>query len=335
MTRIDEFTYLIDYFFQEKIPVNVYEGKSGYNNLTRYLERDGETYILRIYETHQDETKVALEHEVLLKLNEIPDLPFAVPAPVCRDNMSFTRLPSNKIGCVYHYIEGDNPVLHTADVLFSFGQSTAILLQALEKIKLTQPLIYRPYYEIEHTHPNCPIEKVEAWCNNPPDIFTQYKKELAWISSQLVQFKQDLPNIKHLPHQIIHGDLNGSNVLVDSNQKINAILDFEFTTRDLRVMEVAVCIADIISEETNEDEYLERVSHFVSGFKNTMKLTKAELEALPLLIQLRRLDVFLHFLGRYEDKLDDASVLEEQISKVAAYEDWLPRRAANIFKLWI
>ncbi|OIJ14207.1 hypothetical protein BKP37_08980 [Anaerobacillus alkalilacustris] len=327
------FDDLIEYFFQDKLPVSVYRGKSGYNNTTRYLERNANKYILRIYETHNDESKVKLEHEVLLKLNQLSNLPFQIPVPVIKDGKSLLRLPSNKIGCIYNYIEGDNPVFNTKEVVFSFGQSVGHLLKAIQTIHIQQPYIYRPYYEIEYAHPNCPINKVVEWCINPPEHYKECKRELSWISSQLIDLKEFVPRIKSLPHQIIHGDLNETNVLVNADQKINAILDFEFTTFDLRIMEVAVCISDIISKEANEDIYLEKCHHFFSGFVSTMSLMDTEIEALPVLVQLRRLDVFLHFLGRYIDGKDDPSVLKERIIKTATYQPWLDGGGRKLVRL--
>ncbi|OIJ21677.1 hypothetical protein BKP45_02855 [Anaerobacillus alkalidiazotrophicus] len=334
MNEDREFDYLIESMFQEKLPVSIYRGKSGYNNTTRYLERDAKKYILRIYDTHNEEAKVKLEHEVLLKLNQLADLPFKIPLPVMKDGKSLLRLPSNKIACIYHYIEGDNPIFNKEEVLFSFGESVGHLLTVLQGIQIQQPLIYRPYYEIEHAHPKCSISKVVEWCSNPPDEWKEFKSELLWIASQLVDLKRFVPSIKKFPHQIIHGDLNASNILINTDRKINAILDFEFTTRDLRIMEVAVCISDIISKEVNEGVYLEKAHHFFSGFASTMNIMDSEIEALPLLVQLRRLDVFIHFLGRYLDGIDDPSVLKKQIVKIAAYQQWLNVSGQKLIRLW-
>jgi len=56
-----------------------------------------------------------------------------------------------------------------------------------------------------------------------------------------------------LPHQLIHGDLNASNALADEAGRICAILDFEFVTYDLRVMEAAVFLSDMVrSSEATE-----------------------------------------------------------------------------------
>ncbi|MBU9711555.1 phosphotransferase [Evansella tamaricis] len=329
-----EFDELINYFFHNKESAHVYEGARGYNNSTRILERDAKKYSMRIYETHKDESKVRLEHEVLLKLNDIHDLPFRVPVPLTKDGSSFLRLPSNKIGCIFNYIEGENPVFDTKDVLFSYGESVGHLMDALGSVELEQPVIYRPYYEIEHTHPSCPISKVEAWCSNPPKPFITFKKELSWIATQLTDFKRGIPKIKTLPHQLIHGDLNESNVLGNGQQTIHAILDFEFATRDVRIMEVAVCISEILSKETNETVFLNKIHHFFSGLSTNTSLLDEEMVALPVLIQLRRLDVFVHFLGRYLDGVDDSSILEEQIMITAANPNWLATGANKMLRLW-
>ncbi|MBU9720968.1 MULTISPECIES: phosphotransferase [Bacillaceae] len=321
--RDNEIQELLHYFFDDKQFGQIYEGKSGYNNTTCYLKREEKKYIVRIYETHRDEGKVKLEHDFLLKLQDVPDMPFKVPLPVVRDGETLYRLSSGKIGCVYHHIEGENPDFETSEELVSFGASTGNLMHALSKIEVDQPFIYQPYYEIEHAHPNCPLTEVVSWCNNPPEAFAEWKKELHWIAEQVMSFHKYVPHLKALLHQIIHGDLNASNVLVGHDKRITAILDFEFTTWDLRVMEVAVCVSDILFNGDKREFNLEKVQHFFKGLSSTIKLTDAELKSLPILVQLRRLDVFLHFLGRYLDGIDDAAVLKEQIEKAAGTEEVL------------
>ncbi|MBM7602861.1 homoserine kinase type II [Metabacillus crassostreae] len=329
---IDAINEVVAQFLGENRTWTVSEGKSGYNNTTRYIECDEQKYIVRIYESHQDLKKVKLEHEVLLKLQEIRDLPFQVPVPlIAKNGDTMVRLndTSMKIACMYHFIIGENPTLDHPEIIYSFGQRTGSLLKALYELKLNNTMIYRPYYEIEHTYPELPINKIAEWCYDPPHEFTKYKNELLWIKQQLVDFKQYVPTLKKLPHQLIHGDLNASNIL-QTSEAISAILDFEFVTNDLRVMEAAVCISELIVGEQNQTRLWENIEAFVNGFTSLISLEKAEIEALPILVQLRRLDVFVHFLGRYLENIDDKQVLEEQIVKAAANPQWLQEGGENL-----
>ncbi len=218
-------------------------------------------------------------------------------------------------------------------LLYSYGQKTGFLLDALSKLSVKQSLVYRPYYEIEHTHPNCGIDVVVDWCKHPPKVFEEYRSKLTWIAEQLVAFQQFVPQLKALPHQLIHGDLNESNVLC-INGTIHAILDFEFVTNDVRVMEAAVCLSEIIIKEQNESQLWEKIRSFISGFSTVITLTKLEIEALPILIQLRRLDVLVHFLGRYMDGIDKEEILKEQIDKTAANPHWMRDGGEKLIRLW-
>jgi homoserine kinase type II len=328
---------ILEHYFSADKPWLVNQGKSGYNNTTRYIVIDNKKFILRIYETHKDKAKVKLEHEVLVQLNEIEDLPFKVPVPIyTKEGKTYLRLHdgSNKLACIYTYIEGENPVFDHLRLLYSFGKRTGEVLHALQGLHVQQPFIYRPYYEIEHTHPRCGIDQVVHWCINPPEEFKEFKSKLSWIAKQMLQFQTFVPRLKTLPHQVIHGDLNESNVLGGQDGTIEAILDFEFVTYDLRVMEVAVCISEIIVKEPNESILWEKLTTYYRGFSSVLTLTKPEIDALPILVQLRRLDVFVHFLGRYLDGIDKQDVLMEQITKTVTNQNWIRNGEEKLAMLW-
>jgi homoserine kinase type II len=118
--------------------------------------------------------------------------------------------------------------------------------------------------------------------------------------------------------------LNASNALVGADNGISAILDFEFTTMDLRVMEAAVCLSDLIVAEADLGQKTwDKIEAYISGYGSVAKLTFDEVTALPMLIQLRRLDVFVHFLGRYKHGIDPAESVEAMIRSAIAVDKWL------------
>lgn len=152
---------------------SVQTGASGMNNTTRFVMAQGQPYVFRIYETHQDASKVKYEHSILLALQKI-SLPFRIPKPVrTPEGNTILRLEDGKLAALFHFVEGVNPTLEELPQLYSFGRTTGQLTCALEKITLDLVPVYRPYYEIENTHPLCPPQAVIGFCTNPPAEFRE------------------------------------------------------------------------------------------------------------------------------------------------------------------
>lgn len=298
-------------------------GQSGANNTTRFVRVQDEQFVLRIYETHQDEHKVNYEHTILLALSELP-LPFSIPRPVpTRDGNTIVRTKDGKLAGLFRFLNGDNPALEEMTEIHSFGRIAGHLSNSLAKVQIKQLPAYRPYYEIESAHPNCPLPKILNFCINPPREFSEQASALLVISEQLVSFMKQVPMLRQLPHQLVHGDLNASNILVNQDGMVSAILDFEFVTHDLRVMELAVCLSDFIHPSNDETLTWAKIEAFLSGYGKSLKLTEAEIKAVPVLIQLRSLDVFIHFLGRYWDQVNSIDIVKEYIQKAALRCEWI------------
>jgi homoserine kinase type II len=205
---------ILAYFF----PVGSWEirtGPSGSNNTTRFLTVDDEQYVVRIYETHQDERKVRYEHAVLLALKELP-LTFSIPEPITtKAGNTIVRTKDGKLASVFRFLDGKNPQLIESAQFYSFGKITGQLTNALALVQTNENPIYRPYYEIEHTHPNCSLHELMNFCENPPIEFTGQEAELIHIFKQIDAFQKIAPTLKRLPHQLVHGDLNASNILIN------------------------------------------------------------------------------------------------------------------------
>ncbi|MCM3725782.1 phosphotransferase [Neobacillus cucumis] len=298
-------------------------GPSGENNTTLFIVANNEQYVLRIYETHRDEDKVSYEHAVLLALKERP-LSFSIPVPMrTKDGQTIVKTESGFLAGLFKFIDGKNPALEDLDQIYSFGKVAGQLTAELAEVSVNQLPIYKPYYDMDSTHPRCSLDQIKDFSLTPPEDFVELTQELLMIYKQLISFQDRVPFLKRLPHQPVHGDLNASNILSGRDGKISAILDFEFITHDLRVMEVAVSISDFIDDEEDETIIFKKIIAFLTGYGSRIKLTKGEIQALPLLIQLRSLDVFIHFLGRYWDGVDSIDTVKKYIRKAAQRVSWI------------
>ncbi|WP_180960327.1 phosphotransferase [Neobacillus cucumis] len=307
-------------------------GPSGENNTTLFIMANNEKYVLRIYETHQDEDKVNYEHAVLLALNERP-LSFSIPVPMkTKDGQTIVKTQSGFLAGLFQFIDGMNPALEDLVQIYSFGSTAGQLTAELAEVSVNQLPVYKAYYDMDSTHPSCSLEQMKDFSQTPSEEFVELTQELFIIYKQLVSFQDRVPFLKRLPHQLVHGDLNASNILTGGDGKISAILDFEFVTHDLRVMEVAVAISDFIDNEEDETIIFKKITAFLNGYGSRIKLTEGEIHALPLLIQLRSLDVFIHFLGRHWDGVDSIDTVKKYIRKAAQRVSWILIHQDNFIK---
>ncbi|MEH6996562.1 phosphotransferase, partial [Neobacillus drentensis] len=280
-------------------------------------------YVLRVYETHQDEDKVKYEHAILVAIAEMT-LTFSIPQPVqSRDGKTIVRTRDGKIAGLFRYLDGVNPTLDELEEIHSYGRTAGQLSASLAQVQIKQRPAYRPYYEIENTHPRCSLQDVLSFCKKPPSEFSEQTTDLLVIFEQLTSFMEQVYRLRKLPHQLVHGDLNASNILVNEDGIVSTVLDFEFVTNDLRVMELAVCLSDFIETSEEKNNTWSKINAFLSGYGQSLKLTDAEIEAIPVLIELRSLDVFIHFLGRYLDQVSSIDIVKEYIQKSAIRCNWI------------
>jgi len=292
-------------------------GARGWNNTTRFVEHGGRRYVLRVYETHREADRILFEHEVLLRLAEA-GLSYRTPVPLRESGgagETLVRLEdgSGRYACLFAYIEGMRPADEDTRPMREFGTAAGRLSRALADIRPERTPAYRPYYELGEAYPLCGLEQVRAFGAEPPAKLTEVRAELRVLAEAYAEILREVEHLRNLPHQLIHGDLNASNLLVEPEapEHIAALLDFEFCTRDARAMELAVILSGLPDEEA-------AILAFLEGFRAEVKLEPEEIEAVPLLMRLRKVDVFLHFLTRYAEGTDGPSVLEEQARSLAS-----------------
>ncbi|WP_339279183.1 phosphotransferase [Paenibacillus sp. FSL W8-1187] len=290
----------------------------GWNNSTYFMESRAGRAVLRIYETHRDRDKIEFEHEVLKRLAEL-SLPFQVPQPIPARNgatVAETEDEPPKLACLFRYIEGDSPAEEESGYEASFGEAAGLLSAALAGVRPSLSPAYRPYYELRAAYPLCTDEALRELCLEPPEPFRHLAAELGALYEACGDIFGRLAELERLPHQLVHGDLNASNLLLQpaDRRQVAALLDFEFCTWDLRAMEPAVVLSGLVGHPEEEAA----AQAFWRGFSGVVRLSREEMEAVPLLMQLRKADVFLHFVSRFWEGTDEAPVLREQVRMLAA-----------------
>lgn len=304
--------YILKQYFND-INYSVKDGNSGMNNTTKFLVINEEEYVLRIYESHNDKKKVGFEHKILEELNR-RNLSFAIPNPQVNFNGNTVALSiDGKLASLSKAIKGNNPYLKDKKQFYSLGKAVGEITRELSQVKIEIQSSYQPCYELEKSYPECPLKDVIDFCNNPPQDFNCERGILEELKKYFIKFKDIIPILRELPHQFIHGDINSSNVLEDEKRNICAILDFEFTARDLRCMDLAICLSEAIANEEDDKVKFDNITNLMTGYKKFISLTDEEIKVIPYLIMLRRLDVIIHFLVRYNKGINNSHITADKV----------------------
>lgn len=295
----------------------IHEGTGGWNNTTHIIKNKERSCVLRFYDTHRDRDKIDFEHAVLESIQR-RSLSFRVPVlvkTVTGETIVQLEDGSERFACLFEYIEGVSPKDSSAAMAYSFGEVAGELSAILAKIDPRVTPAYRPYYELEKSYPVCTRAVILEFCNNPPEPFNDLTRDLVTLGMAYEEICNVIAGLEELPHQLVHGDLNVSNLLVHGNNadQVSALLDFEFCTLDVRAMEPAVIISGLLGHQ----EEIESVRKFCAGFSSRRCLLPVEVDAIPVLMRLRKMDVFLHFMSRYLKGTDKTEVLHEQVQSLA------------------
>jgi homoserine kinase type II len=297
---------------------SIQEGTGGWNNTTYFIENKEQSCVLRCYDTHRDIEKIQFEHAVLESLQH-ESLSFKVPIPVktlAGETIIKMEDGSERFACLFQFIEGVSPKDSSAIIAYSFGEAAGELSAILATIIPVVSPAYRPYYELQNSYPMCTREIVLDFCENPPEPFHDLCSDVHTLGLAYKEICDSLSGLENLPQQLVHGDLNESNLLVhkDNVEQVIALLDFEFCTIDIRAMEPAVVISGLLGHQ----EEIEAVRQFCAGYGSKISLLLEEVAAIPVLMRLRKIDVFLHFMSRFYDGTDKPEVLHEQVKLLVA-----------------
>jgi len=299
----------------------------GVNNIVQYVTLpSGERELLRMYNNGCDEQRVKFEHEILKQLNTIK-MSFEVPQFVeSKEGKTMVRLSNGANACMWKVIPGHLPKLTCAGDL---GRAAGELNTALTQVQVDPSMCNcAPYWKMFDVHHAVTRENFEETMKGP--FFGGELRETAdrMLEETLKIADKCAGAYQSLPVQLIHGDLHYDNVLVQDD-KVTALLDFEFAAFDWRALEIAIGLSKYAGEEPDAMPYFD---DYIDGYAKTGTLTREEAEAVPDLINLRILSNIVYFVGRHIAGEDDISSITTRIQNYESRVNWIKENSDVIVK---
>jgi Ser/Thr protein kinase RdoA (MazF antagonist) len=133
------------------------------------------------------------------------------------------------------------------------------------------------------------------------------------------------PIYASLPTQLIHGDFSFGNVLVRSG-RVRGIVDFEYSGRDVRAMELASGLSSVILR--SQGEVLWRL--VLRGYLGTQRLDLTELAALPALAILHWAVIVVWWAGRSLEGRPFPDGVGALVDRALIVERWMTSRGPEL-----
>ncbi|NMG07587.1 phosphotransferase [Brasilonema sp. UFV-L1] len=300
----------------------------GVSNSTYFVDAQAGQFILKLYGDSTATEQIQYEHSILAYL-QVCDLSFAVPAPV-PINSGETLLSIDKNDTVlrvalFPRLPGQSANRENLNHARAAGQALGEMHCALARFDPKGKLAQLPAWgDLYHIHPlvKDPLEV--------PQLLGLNSNQQARLIKTLTEVLIAKPQLyATLPVQTTHADFLCPNILLKDNQVVG-VLDFEFATRDLRLMDY-ICGLDHFSiYPRKEAPRWEWVEAFSAGYAKYISLTQQETEAIAMAWRLQRASCIVYWTGWfYEGKVTHQSVVDAVVETILL-EEWLEDNATKI-----
>lgn len=286
----------------------------GMSNESYFVKSAAGDHVLRVH-TAKSLQAIRFEHEVLRRLIDA-DLPFQVPQPLptlrgdtvaldvdsARQCNLFRRIPGETLD------EADTAAVTRAAEAFA---RLDIALAGIERTDLAAPVFAG---DLRAMHPAVTdLGQLDDLVGRPGREMVERAAERAG------------PIYASLPTQLIHGDFGFGNVLV-SGGRVRGIVDFEYSGRNVRAMELAAGLASAIARPSRESLW----RPVLRGYLRTLRLDLTELAALPALAVLHWAVIVVWWSGRSLDGHPFPDGLGTLVERALVVERWMDARGPEL-----
>ncbi len=334
-------------------PLRVSPLAQGTNNQVWRVETPADTYVLTVYANHTDTRRLGFVRGVLVGLQGA-GLPFAVPAPLpAAAGAYYVELGPSVVGeskdqgdtdadadaddaprvtlaTLARLIPGEHPQRDDLAQAVAGGEALGLLDRALAGLAgLQSPeagVSWRSYGDLAHCHPLVP-DPLAAIAELP--IADELRRPLVEHCADLMARMPGL--YASLPQQLCHEDYAPDNLLMDG-PRVTGVLDFEFCARDVRVMDLTVALSWWPIAQFGTGDEWPIIRAVVQGYARYVTLTQAEVEALPILFQLRAYTSLIHRLGRWRQGISPLPAVTDRAEAALEREAWLRANAERLMQ---
>lgn len=170
------------------------------------------------------------------------------------------------------------------------------------------------------------LAQIHPLVSNPLEITQVLNlslEEQIALNRMLIEVMESVPHLyATLPVQTIHADYITSNILVDGDRVVG-ILDFEFATRDLRLLDYLSSLDQLASFPWKEELFDRIVRAFSTGDREHCSLTMSEQNAITTVWRLQRASSLVYWTGWVIEGKANRQKIMDAVIETLKFETWL------------
>ncbi|WP_292871511.1 phosphotransferase [Nostoc sp. LPT] len=267
----------------------------GTSNTTYFVNGQAGNFILKLYGDSTSTEQIQYEHSLLAYLQQV-NLSFAVPAPVAaKSGESLVHVSKNHTllrVALLPLISGQIADRQNCYHARAAGRTLGELHSTLAGFDPEGQLAQLPAWgDLCRIHPLVP-DPLEL-----PKLLVLPLEQQGRLIKTLTEVLEAMPKLyQTLPVQTIHADYLSFNILLEENQVVG-VLDFEFATRDLRLVDYICGLDDYSMFPWRQNPRWEFLEAFNAGYAEHILLTYQEVEAMITAWCLQRVSSII-YMGR-------------------------------------
>ncbi|XSG74415.1 phosphotransferase enzyme family protein [Herpetosiphon llansteffanensis] len=319
-------------------PVQVIAQLASANNLNLHLRAANGDFVLKCY-PYERQDSLFYEHQLVMWLARHP-CSFALPVPMIMSrSISYLGTTVQGLFTLTPFIAGEAPEFrllpngqhHPAINQWAYAMGTALgeLQTLLQRCPMRERRPYALFQSLlNYAQPRYDPLQLSADQFGGSDTDAEL---WAWWRSEAASLMAFVANAyPSLPQQVCHNDFAPPNILMH-DERVAAILDFEFACPAARALDVAMALRMTMQLDSNPDNPWVVAEHFCRGYAEWIKLTPQEIAAMSQLIGLRTAIPLIWAISKPE--LPSHTSLAQAIGRMQASKAWMNNHQGQLSEL--